>query len=564
MKRLNQIFAVILSLVIALMAIPMTVSAAEITGKCGDNLEWSFSDDGRLYISGEGKMDSYDKYHGEGFINAAPWINLDVYEVSIAEGVTSIGQYAFGHSEVHYVSISETVTEIEACAFAYSDVESVYIPNSVEKIGEAAFKNSGLYEVYIMSGVKTIDDSAFYGTKLKNVKLPNSITKIGDHAFDECENLKTITFVGTEEEWNKIDFSGENEVLENIKVEFEPIKSSGSCGENVNWTYDDKTYTLTLSGTGKMDNYESCRYDMCEEHKLCTPWSQYLIKNVVIEHGVTNIGSYAFGGEEFRTETISLPDSVMRIEDDAFSDCYSVKKIDIPNSVTYIGYAAFSSCDSLESVVIPDGITEISEFAFSECYSLKEVVIPDSVITINRCAFSQCYSLENVVIPDGVKMIGSMAFYGSSKLKEIKIPSSVEIIGDGAFQYCDELSLVYFMGSKDDWDFISFGKDNEILTECDIHFFDAAPTRTEPTCTEKGLLQYECTCHADFVSYTEELAPLGHSYEDGVCKNCGEKEIDDTSDAENTNKWIAPVAIVCFAVVVILAIVIILKKGRIS
>ncbi len=564
MKKINQIFAVILSLVIVLMAIPMTVSAAETSGKCGDNLEWSFSDDGSLYISGEGKMDSYDKYHGEGFTGAAPWINLDVYEVTIAEGVTSIGQYAFGHSKVYYVSIPETVTEIEACAFTYSDVESVYIPNSVETIGDSAFKNSSLYELYIMSGVKTIDDSAFYGTKLKNVKLPNSITKIGDHVFDDCENLKTITFVGTEEEWNKIDISSENEALENIKIEFSPIKSSGSCGENVNWTYDDKTYTLTLSGTGKMNNYESCRYDMCKEHKLCTPWSQYLIKNVVIENGITNIGSYAIGDELCRVETISLPDSVTRIEERAFEYCYLMKSIDIPKSVTYIGYAAFSCCESLESFVIPNGITEISEFAFSECYALKEIIIPDSVITINRGAFSQCYSLENVVIPDGVKMIGSMALGGSFRLKEIKIPSSVEIIGDGAFQYCDELSLVYFMGSKDDWDFISFGKDNEILTECDIHFFDAAPTRTEPTCTEKGLLQYECTCHTASLSYTEELLPLGHDYENGICKNCSEKEIDDTSDADNANKWIVPVVIAVAVVVILFVAVFALKKKKTS
>ncbi len=557
MKRLNQIFAVILSLVIVLMAIPMTVSAAETSGKCGDNLEWSFSDDGSLYISGEGKMDSYDKYHGEGFTGAAPWINLDVYEVTIAEGVTSIGQYAFGHSKVYYVSIPETVTEIEACAFTYSDVESVYIPNSVETIGDSAFKNSSLYELYIMSGVKTIGDSAFYGTKLKNIELPNSITKICDNAFDQCENLKTITFVGTEEEWNKIDISSENEVLENIEIKFSPIKSSGSCGENVNWTYDDKTYTLTLSGTGKMDNYESCQYEQCEEDGLCTPWCEYLIKNVVIENGITNIGSHSFEGVLCRFETISLPDSVTRIEDDAFNGCYLMKKIDIPNSVAYIGAGAFYGCSSLERVVLPKGITEIEIYTFTECFGLKEVVIPDSVITINRGAFSQCYALENVDIPDGVKMIGRWAFESCHNLENIKIPRSVEVIGDEAFYRCNDLLSVCFIGEQFDWDFISFGKENENLTECDIHFFDAAPTRTEPTCTEKGLLKYECTCHTDFVSYTEELLPLGHDYENGICKNCNEKDPNSTTDS---NKWLVPIVIAVAVFIVVLAVVMIIKK----
>ncbi len=108
---------------------------------------------------------------------------------------------------------------------------------------------------------------------------------------------------------------------------------SGTCGENLTWTYVESTNTLTISGTGAMYQYtQSDRY----------PWKSLRssIKTIVINNGVTSI------------------------ERDAFYNCSSLTSIDMPNSVTSIGSYAFYDCSSLTSATIPEGVTSIEKKYF--------------------------------------------------------------------------------------------------------------------------------------------------------------------------------------------------------
>ena len=149
---------------------------------------------------------------------------------------------------------------------------------------------------------------------------------------------------------------------------------SGSCGNNVTYQYSESTHTLTISGSGAMENYGT------------PPWYSYRagIKAVVIEDGVSGI------------------------DDFAFQDCYSLTSISIPNSVTYIGNHAFSSC-SLTSISIPNSVTYIGDYAFFAC-SLKSVTISNSVTSIGEGAFQGCSSLTSITIPNSVTFIGNEAF----------------------------------------------------------------------------------------------------------------------------------------------------------
>ncbi len=63
--------------------------------------------------------------------------------------------------------------------------------------------------------------------------------------------------------------------------------------------------------------------------------------------------------------------------------------------------------------------------------------------------------------------------------------------------------------------------------EC-AHDYVLAPDGTEPTCTENGENVYVCTFCSD--SYTEIVEAKGHSYVDGVCSVCGEKDPDAVPD----------------------------------
>ena len=205
----------------------------------------------------------------------------------------------------------------------------------------------------------------------------------------------------------------------------------GTCGKNVNYElYDD--YTLRIFGKGAMYNYNSI-YTLQRLYSD-TPWSSWdsEIKSVVIEDGVTRIGSSAFYCFTSLTE-VNIPNSVTSIGSGAFRYCTALKKIDIPNSVTSIGAYAFAECGSLAEVNIPDGIETIDEGVFFQCSSLAHIDIPNSVTSIERFAFGFCSPLTEIIIPDGVTSIGECAFYNCNNLKYVKIGKGVTVIDDKAF-----------------------------------------------------------------------------------------------------------------------------------
>ena len=203
--------------------------------------------------------------------------------------------------------------------------------------------------------------------------------------------------------------------------------TTGKCGENVTYSFDSKTGTLTISGTGDM-----CSSDYSVFYKN--------IKVVIIEKGVTSIGYEAF--YEFTNLTsVTIPDSVTSIGDFAFGHCDRLTSVTIPDSVTSIGYYAFGCCYRLTSVTIPDSVISIREYAFQYC-SLTSVTIPDGVTSIGAFTFYNCESLTSVTIPDSVTSIGENTFGDCSSLTSVTIPDSVTSIGDSAFRFCTSLTSI--------------------------------------------------------------------------------------------------------------------------
>ena len=228
------------------------------------------------------------------------------------------------------------------------------------------------------------------------------------------------------------------------------------------------------------------------------------LTSVTIPDSVTSIGEYAFDGCTSLT-SVTIPDSVTSIGGYAFSYCTSLTGIwvaegnshyssdasgvlfnkdkttlvqcpgtfaayTIPDSVTRIGDRAFSHCTSLTSVTIPDSVTSIGEQAFQGCESLTSVTIPDSVTSIGERAFYNCTSLTSVAIPDSVMSIGERAFYYCTSLTSVTIPDSVMNIGDGAFASCTSLTGIWVTEGNNDYSSdasgVLFNKDKTTLVQC--------------------------------------------------------------------------------------------------
>lgn len=112
-----------------------------------------------------------------------------------------------------------------------------------------------------------------------------------------------------------------------------------------------------------------------------------------------------------------------------------------------MGYSAFENCSSLKTINIPNGIVKIDGNAFKDCRMLENVDIPSSVNDIGASAFDGCSSIVSVTIPDNVSSIKEDTFADCSGLVDLVIGNGVEAIGSGAFSGCSALKNIS-IGSK--------------------------------------------------------------------------------------------------------------------
>lgn len=122
-----------------------------------------------------------------------------------------------------------------------------------------------------------------------------------------------------------------------FNVTVEDVVASGTCGENATWKLDGQG-SLMLSGSGSI---ESC--DSTKEESI---FADMNVKNVVIENGITGIGTHTFD-ECDHIQNVKIPNSVISIGEGAFVDCINLQRVEIPNSVESIGDWCFRGCNSL-------------------------------------------------------------------------------------------------------------------------------------------------------------------------------------------------------------------------
>ena len=205
---------------------------------------------------------------------------------------------------------------------------------------------------------------------------------------------------------------------------------SGKCGatgdgSDVTWqltenTDDPSTYTLTIRGSGAMEDY------LMSSHQ---PWCSFRkqITSVVVSPGVTSIGNLAFTRFS-KLIHVDIADSVVSIGELVFSECNSLTNITVPQSVTYIGVKAFDSCTNLSSITLSNNITSIGLYAFNNCTNLTSITIPDGVTSIQSGAFFNCTKLTSITIPGSVTSIGSNVFDGCTRLNDIRYSGTSESV----------------------------------------------------------------------------------------------------------------------------------------
>ena len=132
---------------------------------------------------------------------------VNITSIIIPDTISVIQANAFDEcSKLESIVIPDSVTKIGDFAFrSCSSLTDIIIPDSVTSIGDYAFSSSGLVNVTIGSGVKGIWFKCFINCrKLSKVILTTNIKILSERAFANINSL-TIYYMGTEEEWQKIE-----------------------------------------------------------------------------------------------------------------------------------------------------------------------------------------------------------------------------------------------------------------------------------------------------------------------------------------------------------------------
>lgn len=331
-------------------------------------------------------------------------------------------------------SVPEGVTAIEFLAFQRSNnLSKIIFPQSLLKIDtEAFFQCSELENIEFNDNLQSIGQQAFLGCpKLTEFFLPEHLDDIGARAFMPGSIIYGYPDSLAETYANKYGF---------IFVDLTQTSSyegGGELNSNITWEY--KNGVLHISGKGEIPILIN---DVPQYRENPYPWKAFLpvIKKVVVDEGITSLGSYCFSYCSNLTEA-TLPDSLSGIGDGTFFQCNNLKQAQIPSEITYIGRHAFDRCNKIAEITIPDTVTSIGRNAFQCCYEITQINIPDGITGIEPSTFEDCSSLQSIYVPQSVSYIGEFAFYRSG-IKSVNFLDNMGI-DRYAFADCYNLSSIF-------------------------------------------------------------------------------------------------------------------------
>ncbi len=410
----------------------------EITGYTGSG--------GAVTVPGTIAGKTVTSIGGSAFYGITP-----ITSVIVPDSVTSMGSYAFAYcSGLTSITLSEDLKSIGSWTFARCSALTYFtVPDGVTSIGYMAFNGcTALAHLDLGQGLKSIGDSAFVGcSALTSLDLPLSITSIATNAFRGCSALTSVELS-------------------------DRVTSIGT------YSFAECTSLTSIGVAGTNPNYAS-------------------VDGVLYNKGLTTLLQYPGG----KPGAFTVPESVTRIDNGAFSHSTSLTLVTIGYKVTWMDYGSFYYCQALTaiqvdgdnpnyasvdgvlydkglttliqypgrrngpftvptsvtnlasssfagssgltSLTIPDGAAlHMGESTFRYCTSLVSVEMGDDVIGLGSSAFAYCTSLFSLRLGEGLTAIDANAFLGCSSLTCVTVPGGVSSIGSSAFGSCTSLSTV--------------------------------------------------------------------------------------------------------------------------
>ena len=276
----------------------------------------------------------------------------------------------------------------------------------------------------------------------------------------------------------------------------------GDFGDNLTWSFNEQTGTLTISGTGEMNN------DLSRN----PPWNgmKMEIREVIIEPGVTTVGDWAF------------------------NYCSNLNTVSLSDTITYIGMYAFENCP-LTEITLPESLQTLKINAFSGT-KLTTLYIPASVERIERLgvlselssvtvdADNETYwSIDGVLFaPSGKTGINGLEFYPPCKTDAVyAVPADTRVINTDAFNNCRYLQKLVLHENVESISTTFLGC--RLLEEIEVasgntHYFDIDGVLYTDTGTSQGICLIAYPVGRDDLYYNipENIKSINYSAFEGA------------------------------------------------
>lgn len=337
-------------------------------------------------------------------------------EITISEGITTVGQNAFllcrditkvnlptslkqinwqafrQTTNLKSISLPKGLEVLQERAFNASGITSIVIPGSVKTVGALAFFQSYIEKATIEDGVEILDSAAFRSCGLKEITIPGSVKEIKDSCFSEIWGLSKVTINNGVEKIDGGAFYGT--AIKEIEIPASVL------------TIDDSAFSgcgmiQTINVAIDNQNYSSQNDSLYNKDK-------------------TKIIRYPSGKKDTEFE---VPSTVKEIGNSCFSSCGNLGKIQITSNVEKLATSSFVNQGKL---------TEINVVGENQYYSSEDGVLFNKDKT-EFIKWPQGKSLTEYTVPRTVKTIKASSFYASN-IKSIIIPPSVEKMESYAFQ----------------------------------------------------------------------------------------------------------------------------------
>ena len=422
--------------------------------------------------------------------------------VALPDGLQSIRDYGFKQSALISVELPGSVESIGNNAFFNcSALKTAQLGSGLKTIGENAFSLTRIAQVTIPAGVSSIGKNAFdfeYGGQNLFVRILGAETTLADEFIpyyyaitlygaagsaaekyvatkradkgDRCKltfkNLDSYEAV-TQVTLDKTELTLKQRETAVLGASVQPKTATHtdlvfkSLDTKIAAVSADGTVTAAASGVVTIrvistdGPYADCRVTVTQDETISdftvddrgyiTGYTgesgNLVIPGTVENKTVLGVASGAFQNR-WDIETVTLPDSLQHIEDNAFSHCGNLSAVIFGSGLKTIGSRAFENCTHLRSLTLPEGLESLGEYAFNSCESLEMVTLPSTLRELPKGAFYICWRLKEVNIPEGVTYIGQDAFYECEGMLKLTLPTTLRTISSGAFAACVRLTEV--------------------------------------------------------------------------------------------------------------------------